>query len=230
MLQDAANRELLKILTRNDWVEILDLGQKKVFQRKFQIIEAFIELVGRYGLHTVVYKDIAQQCSVTRQLVEHHFPSRDQLIHFSYRYLYARLQRLAADSLIAQQGFFAQFRSYVKACAIWTREYPYDNQFLMQVYAIGKIHPVTHELVVRNSRIGNERLCALFKSGRKEGYLKAVPDKDLPYLSSSVQQLIIGYAIVAPSIEISRQKAAEQQLWHGCLALAGIEKREKSRF
>jgi len=34
-------------LARNDWGEILELSHKKVFQRKFQIVEVFKDLVAR---------------------------------------------------------------------------------------------------------------------------------------------------------------------------------------
>ena len=226
MIHSSSDRELLKILARNDWAAIQELAQKKTYQRKFQIIEAFIELVGRHGIHVVVYNDIAKQCAVTRQLVEHHFSGRDQLIQLSYRYLYARLQRHAAESLITQRGFLRQLRAYLEACAQWVRSYPYDNQFLMQVYAIYMIDPSLRELFQRNLAIGNERLCTLLKSGRAEGYLRSVPDRELPQLSSSLQQLIIGYATVAPSLDASRLKLADRQLWRACMALLGVERRE----
>src|ERR1700686_1933910 len=92
-----------KALSRNDWGDILELSKKKAFQRKFQIVETYKNLVAEQGIYKVSHNELAKKCKISRQLLEHHFSTRTDLVLLTYRFIFARLQKIAAEALVTKQ-------------------------------------------------------------------------------------------------------------------------------
>jgi len=223
MSKSKTDRELLAIFSKSDWPEILELAEKRVYRRKFQIIEAFAELVAKHGIHQVTYLDMAKKCKVTRQLVEHHFPDRNALIRLGYRYVYARLQKQAADAIMSREGFREKLRGYIFAVVEWIWNCPHDNGFLMQIYATANTDPKLLQLFTRNIGIGHERIQGLLLSGRDEGFFKDLDPADFRARAKSIQQLLIGFGIVGSVHgERSSREARKQELWRSCKSILGL--------
>ncbi len=213
-----------KALTRNDWGEILALSERRSFQRKFQFVKGFTELVAEKGIHGVTYPEIARRCGTTRQLVTHHFPDHAQLLQLTYRFVYARFQKLASDALLARQGFAQQFIAYVDAVADWVEDYRADARFLAQWYATLQVGEELRELHERNMRIGQERIAALCLRAQKEERLfVGWSSEEALQRASSVQSQLIGY-IITNSVRgpQARTSPARQELRRALLALLGF--------
>jgi len=213
-----------KSLAHNDWGEILELSRKKAFQRKFQIVEAFTTCVAEKGLQKVTHLDLAQRCGVTRQLVDHHFPTSNSLILLTYRYIYSRLQKQAADAIMTRKSFVSRFKAYLESCASWIEKHPADVRFLIHFYAVAPLDKELFNIHERNTKIGQERLSALFRDAKAEGLLSNFDDLRLLDLASSVQQQLIGYMILTSLRKSSplAAKKAREDLFKTCLSILSI--------
>ncbi len=220
----SSSSQLKTLLSRTDWGEILSLLEKKSYQRKFQIVEAFAELVAEKGLSDVIYADIAKKCGITRQLVDHHFPDESQLVALTYRYIYAGFQKIAADAISAREGFQAQFRGYVDAHFVWLKEKRFHARFLIQFYALLQVNPEFAAVQERNLKIGQERIVSLCILARREGFFHNVPDEVLKVRASTFQTFSLGFIAMHVWKDPSRPLDIEpQEFWRVSLSILGIQ-------
>jgi AcrR family transcriptional regulator len=213
-----------KALSRHDWGEILELLEKKTYQRKFQIIEAFLKLAAQDGFHQVSHARIAKECGVTRPVVINHFPTEADLVALAYRYLYARLQKLCADGISSRQGATNQFKGYVEAIARWTFEHRDHASFLGQFFALLRTKVEYRDLFDRNLRIGRERIAAIGEEAQAEGQLGRLSPEALLARAASVQYQVFGF-IVIESANVRAQALEEtklQELIRTCLHAMGL--------
>ncbi len=186
-----------RALSRNDWSEILSLSEKKVFQRKFQIVEAFVALTAKRGFKDVSHADIAKACKITRQLVDHHFPTSSSLLALSYRFIYARFQKDLSDAVLTRVGFASRLQAYLSSVADCILTRPNDAKFLVQFYALRQTDSELLDLYERNTKIGQERLVSLCLAAQKEGALPAFSEAELRTRAASIQMLIMGFLVFA---------------------------------
>jgi AcrR family transcriptional regulator len=219
--------QLRKLLSRTDWGEIQELLEKKTYQRKFQIIEAFTELVAKKGIHQVSHADIAKECGITRQLVDHHFPDANSLIILSYKYIYAGWQKFAADGLVVKSGFSSQLKGYIRGAVQWMIEKHSHARFLVQFYAVVQLDPVLSAFLERNVKIGQERLTALLLSGQSEGLFQGLSEETLAARASSIQVQVFGFLVSHSWKKLELSKASDE-LFQACLALVGIHSKRSS--
>jgi AcrR family transcriptional regulator len=218
---NTADSQLKALLSRTDWGDILQLLEKKAYQRKFQIIEAFTELVSIKGLHRTTHTDIAKKCGIARQLVDHHFPDETSLVTLTYRYIYAGFQKAAADGLTARSGFVNQLNGYIEAVAAWIASKRTHARFLVQFYALLQLNPEFAAIQERNLRIGQERIVSLCNVARKEGLFQNVSDETLAIKASSLQTYILGFLVMHSWKDLVSVEA-RQELWRTSLAILDI--------
>ena len=215
-----------QLLAKNDWGEILTLSEKKAFQRIFQIVNVFKDLVATQGVYNVSHIELAKKCKISRQLLEHHFPSRTDLVLLTYRYVFAKLQKTAADALVTKKSFLEQFKGYIDSCAEWTQSHSSDALFVIQFYAVSSTDPKLFALYNRNRLMGKERMAALLLKGQAEGLpTKRSKDQLLNY-ASSIQKLIIGFAVQNSVSELTKVQLDREtaELWRSTLGIVGIFK------
>jgi AcrR family transcriptional regulator len=211
--QDA---QLRKLLSRTDWGEIQELLQKKSYQRKVQIIEAFTLLVTRFGIHRTSHTEIAKECGITRQLVGHHFPNENDLIVLTYKYIYAGWQKFAADGLMAKSGFVGRLEGYIEGVVRWMVEKRSHARFLVQFYAVVQLDPELSEFFERNVLIGQQRLTALLITGKDEGFFQGLSEQALAVKATSIQVQVFGYLVTHSWKELDPLQAREE-LFQACL-------------
>jgi AcrR family transcriptional regulator len=211
-------------LAKNDWGDIVALSAKKSFQRKFQIIEAFTKLVSENGFHTVTHGDIARECRITRQLVDHHFPTDLSLLLLTYQYIYARFQKVGTDSLVTQEGTLNQFRAYLSSVANWVVDYRSDACFLTQHFALASVYPELLAFHERNMHMGQERIRALLSVFKTEGFLKKIPEDVLSAYAMAIQTQIAGYIVLTSALPKSKIKLRDSvnDLLNSCFAIIGL--------
>ena len=186
-----------KALSRNDWSEILSLSEKKAFQRKFQIVEAYVALAAKRGLGEISHADIAKACKITRQLVDHHFPTNAELVALSYRFIYARFQKEASDAVLARMGFTSRVQAYLNSVSDWMLNRPSDARFLVLFYSLRHSDPALLALHERNTKIGQERIASMCLAAQKEGLLTGLNEVELWIRAASMQKQIIGFLVFA---------------------------------
>lgn len=216
--------QLRKLLSRTDWGEIQELLEKKTYQRKFQIIEAFTELVTKRGLHHTSHAEIAKACGITRQLVDHHFPDDSALFVLSFKYIYAGFQKFAADGLMAKVGLTNQLEGYIDGVVRWMSEKQTHARFLVQFYAVVQLDEEISTFFERNLKIGRERITALLLCGQKEGLFQGMTEELLSKKATAIQIQIFGFLIYHSWKNVEFLKAREELL-QSSFALLGIRSR-----
>jgi AcrR family transcriptional regulator len=213
-----------KTLGKNDWGDIIALSAKKAYQRKFQIIEAFTQLVAQKGFHNISHGDIARECRITRQLVDHHFPTDLSLLLLTYQYIYARFQKVGTDSLVTQEGTLNQFKAYLNAVARWAVDFRPDACFLTQHFALASVYPELQNLHERNIRMGQERIRSLLLVFKQEGLLKNISEDDLAEYAWSIQTQIAGYVVFVSASPKNKIKLEDDAngLIRSCFGIVGL--------
>jgi AcrR family transcriptional regulator len=73
-------------------------------QRRREIADALLRVVGRHGLHGTSLRDVAAEAGVSLRLVQYYFPTKEQLLLFTTSYLARRLSEQAASRAGAAEG------------------------------------------------------------------------------------------------------------------------------
>jgi AcrR family transcriptional regulator len=214
--------QLRKLLSRTDWTEIQELLRKKAYQRKFQIIEAYMALVSKRGIHKVTYADIATECGIDRQLVAHHFPKDQALIILAYRFIYAGFQKHCSDKILARSGFLNRMDAYVEGIVSWAIEQKSHSRFLIQFYALVQLDPELATILERNVAIGSERITALLVSAQKEGFFVGQSKAVLARKAAAAQMLGFGF-LLSQSWKDLEVKRAHRELLDSWMALLGAK-------
>lgn len=215
------NDEFKAAIARNDWDQILELLKKKSYQRKFEIIEAYAELVAEKGLHQVTHAEIAKKCGTSRQVIDHHFPTTESLVTLTYRYVYANFQKVAADGILMRSGVAAQLDGYLGALATWVIEKRSYARFLAQFFALISVDPLYLQLHERNIKMGNDRTVALCLEAMKAKLLPSTSIEVVRRRALIMQSQIAGFVIlfsvkpkasITPEIRASFVRACLQTL------------------
>lgn len=211
------------LLAQNDWGNILELAQKKSFQRKFEIVECFMREVAAHGIQKVDFAQLSRSSKTSRQLIKHHFPTDQALLLLSFRYMYARFQKYCSDALISRSGAVNQFRAYITAIPSWVSQYPSDSRFLVQYFVLSPTDPAMLSLFERNIEMGRRRIQMLLSGFPEEAQIKQKSDERLYETAYSIQKQIAGYVMLASAREKhepTQVKRDQQELLQACLAVA----------
>ncbi len=135
----------------------------KSAKRRLEIIEAVISFLAKNGLENLTHDKIALECGVSRTLVRHYFPSREDLVRASLRFIRARFQDLCLREMRKTDSTLDQFRAYVVTASSWVRHLPNDcRAWLLFYYYCGtdrKFQTLNTELVEQ----GHQRIIAILE-------------------------------------------------------------------
>ena len=82
------------------------------------------------------------------------------MVSLGDRFIYARLQKAAADAVIAREGFVNRLTGYIKSPIVWVADFPSDARFLVQFYALIPLKSEFAALHERNIQIGRDRIAS----------------------------------------------------------------------
>ena len=162
------------------------------------------------------YESLAQSCGISRSLIQHYFPDRDELILTAMRFVRAKYQKLCVDAIATQSTAKGQLKAYLEAACSWPKVYPQDAKIWLLFYyncSINKKYrKVNTELVAQ----GHERIIEMLEGATKG---KALPMKiSLSMRAKIIQGAILNYFLSTLTEEQSKE--FNQELLGAVLASA----------
>jgi AcrR family transcriptional regulator len=86
-------------------------------QRRREIAEALLRVVGLHGLHGMSLREVAAEAGVSLRLVQYYFPSKEQLVLYAASYLTRRLAEQVA-SHVSEAGIAPPPRVVIEATLV----------------------------------------------------------------------------------------------------------------
>jgi AcrR family transcriptional regulator len=86
-------------------------------QRRREIAEALLRVVGLHGLHGMSLREVAAEAGVSLRLVQYYFPSKEQLVLYTASYLTRRLAEQVAAH-VSEAGIAPPPRVVIEATLV----------------------------------------------------------------------------------------------------------------
>lgn len=159
--------------------------------QQIRIIEAAIISYARRGISGTSYTTLADDCSISRPLIHHYFPTLDSLfVMAAKRARSHHLQTTLERTQSAGPGGHDQLREYVNSSFDWIEQNPdYAKFWLLYYYqcSLGGALTREHEELIQ---AGENRI---------EQYLQAMPEnlQHRALLAKTIQMIVIGGTISA---------------------------------
>ena len=100
-------------LTQTVLAELFPSAPSRAQKRQLQILEAAIKLFAKVGIESTTYDQIAIECEVSRPLIQHYFPDREELAFLALTYIRGNLQKIEVDAILAAPTPEAKVKEYV---------------------------------------------------------------------------------------------------------------------
>jgi AcrR family transcriptional regulator len=186
-------------------------------RRKLQIIEQTLEELATRGMDETTYDSLAKACGISRALVQHYFPDRDELFLIAFRFARAKFQKVCVEAIEKHTTPQKQLKAYFEAACSWPRIFPQDAKVWTLFFYHCAIKKKYRKLHSELSGAGHIRVAALMASyGVGSEVLTA----------NQIMNAITGYCVATVTEE--HTKEFNQQLLDStidlCLTLAKIPK------
>ena len=161
-------------------------------RRRLQIVEQAITELATSGLDATTHDSLALACGVSRALVRHYFPDRDDLILITMQYIRARFQKLCIDEILKHDRPREQLRAYIETVCTWKKFFPKDAKVWLLFYYYCGINAKYRKLNSELVKQGQERIAALLEKGVRAREFKA---GKYQVRAKIIQNTITGYFI-----------------------------------
>lgn len=159
-------------------------------KRKLQLLEQTITEIAEFGIDQLTHESLAKACRVSRPLVHHYFPDREELIHLAIRAVRARFQKLCIDEIRKHTEPARQFEAYLLAVCHWADTSPKDVRVWLLFYYYCGTREEYQKLNTELVEQGEERIQAMMKAGNTR-----ISAQEATTKAKLVQNLVTGYFI-----------------------------------
>jgi len=190
-------------------------------RRRLQIIEKSISELATSGLDSTTHESLAKACGISRALVQHYFPDRDELFLIAFRFVRAKFQKLCVDELIKQSSPQDQLKIYIEMACSWPKLAPQDAKVWLLFYYYSGIKIKYRRLNTELVNQGHARISALLEEGAKARGIKLTQPNIRAKL---IQNAITSYYLSALTEEQNGEMKEKMffETVQLCLSLAGI--------
>jgi AcrR family transcriptional regulator len=161
--------------------------------RRVAILEATITLYAGKRADLTSFEDIAGLCEVTRALVQHYFPTREDLLLMASRYVRAGLQQHLVEQLKTSDNRRDQLGAYVQSHFSWAERHPKHARFWTFFFFLCTNKGPYRELNSEVQDLGHRRITELISLGNQTGEFSC-PDAEVH--AKLVQTLIVGALVI----------------------------------
>lgn len=187
-------------------------------KRKMQILHSAVAVYASVGIQAATYEDIAKHCDVSRTLILHYFPDKEDLLRLVMQFVRADMQESAVQAIQSASDPQAQLEAYIRSTFAWIRKKPdYATVWLLFYYLCG-IRPQYKQMHTELAEMGHRRISAMLSEmtpGSRKG------SKALGLRAKSIQMQITG-ALVEAHTEDGRYEFSDlvEATVSACLRLA----------
>ncbi|MDZ4663228.1 MAG: TetR/AcrR family transcriptional regulator [Pseudomonadota bacterium] len=205
-------------IAKTIWGEFMGVGHSKAQQRQIQIVHAALKIIAKEGADRMTFDLLAKKCKVTRQLIIHYFPNREDLLKWGARFVRAHMQQYAVERLSKHPSSKDQLIAYTRSTFEWTRENPNYAKFWAYYYYICGLKKDFQKSNSELVAMGHQRIFALLEVAYKKGESKIKPS----VVNSKLIQNIITAGLLSLTTENydDIQKKIEDWTVQGVLRIA----------
>ncbi len=207
--------------------QILSLPPSKAQQRQIQIVEAAIKVFAAVGIEKATYDKIAKICRVTRPLIQHYFPDKEQLFELVVKYIRGHFQAIAIRAIERGTSETEQLKSYISSTFRWLDDFPEHVQVWMLFYFLSSHHAKYRKINTELVGMGHGRIAALIERGTESGQFES---KDYQIDAKLIQTAITGALVSLTTEDFSiDRKVFEKQVVEECLRIIQPRPTKKKR-
>ncbi|MGZ3773331.1 MAG: TetR/AcrR family transcriptional regulator [Bdellovibrio sp.] len=161
--------------------------------RQLQIIENTVKLCSKGGIEAISFEKIAKACGVTRHLVIHYFPDKEDLVEQTMEYVWASLKLFILERVEKESRAEAKMESYISANLEWARKNKELATFIMLFLHYAATKTKFKKLNTELMRLGQERILGILKQGILEGSFSSTDDLDVE--AKDIQISVLGQMV-----------------------------------
>ncbi|MGZ3774036.1 MAG: TetR/AcrR family transcriptional regulator [Pseudobdellovibrionaceae bacterium] len=161
--------------------------------RQLQIIENTIKLCAKGGTEAISFEKIANACGVTRHLVIHYFPDRDDLIEQAMEYVWASLKLFILERVDKESDAKAKLEVYISSNLEWARKNKELATFFILFLHYASTRPKFKKINSELMRLGQERVLGILNQGISDGSFYC---SDTPAIEAKdIQVSVLGHIV-----------------------------------
>jgi AcrR family transcriptional regulator len=161
--------------------------------RQLQIIEKSIHLCAKDGIEALSYERIAKACGVTRHLVIHYFPDRQDIIEQATEYVWASLKLTILGRVDREKGAVARMKAYLSSNLEWMRDNPELAKFFLLFLHYASTKTRFYKLSTDLFKLGQQRILGILLQGIDEGVFAKIQNPELE--AKDIQISVLGQVV-----------------------------------
>jgi AcrR family transcriptional regulator len=175
-----------------------DLQLSKGDQRRFQIIEAAIECLGREGVQAANLEQVAKRLKTRRSHVTYYFKDWEDLLEAAIKYVIASAQRETIQKIGSASAPEQKILGMVEGAFVWAKKYPDQAAVYLYFHYACATEPRFRNLNAEIRGAGLRRLRALLAEMPGARHL---PDSDRDEAARSLHCLMSAFLLEHLTVE-----------------------------
>ncbi len=187
-------------------------------KRRVQILEGAIACYASHGIEDTTYERIAAHCKVSRTLIIHYFPDRDDLIKLVFQYVRGDMQHAAINAIESAKEPEKRLIAYVQSTFDWIAAKPeFNSAWILSYYHCARKKDF-RALYTEVTSMGHRRIQALIAALKgNERLAKA----ELSLRAKSLQALLTGSLVIVSTEDLTVDRSAFlKRIIQDCLRVA----------
>jgi AcrR family transcriptional regulator len=218
-----ADDQGMSAVLESRWIDFVDeLFAKKPTKsqrRKIEILDATIRFLAKNGIDSLRYADVAEACGVSRNLIQHYFPTLEDLAVSALQAIRARFQRLAVEAIGRETSSVRMLGAYLDSTYDWVKNCPTEAKAWLLFYHYCGIKRVYRDLNTFLVRQGTQRIAALIDAGIRASEFRG--GEDSLVRAKLIQNILTGDLLTTLTEEADAlQKTVRESTARVCMAIA----------
>ncbi len=154
--------------------DLFEFAPTKAQEQQLKIIEAAIASFSINGIEKTTYTNLAKTCGISRPLINHYFPTLDDLFLLTAKYVRRNLLNLAMEELekVKSKNPQEQIQGYFKGCIRWVKEHPHQCSFWFLYFYQASRNKKNRIENTKLVEAGHKRLQDILEFGNESGFWK----------------------------------------------------------
>jgi AcrR family transcriptional regulator len=180
-------------------------------QKRLQILEAAVKMYAKVRIEDLPVEEVARLAKITRPLLQHYYPDKNELFRSAMKLVRAQFQELAIRHIQLAKTPRERIVRYIESTFEWYRENPiHVKSWILYFQACANDNDIKAEHS-QMTTMGQERIIAMLKDGFDRG--------DLNLKAKAIQRIITGALMEIVTEENFDLNLIQQQTVKICLEI-----------
>jgi len=190
--------------------EVIPFRMRKGDLRKIEIIEAAIDCIATDGLDKLTFESLGKRSKIGKSHVRYHFPTLDELVFNTIRYVYAHGQGVVADYIREETKAKNRLKAYINGTFHWMESHPQHAAVVVLLLYLSTSRSQYRKLQTELWATGSERVRAILELMPTNGD-GTQPQRNLKQLSEAIHSHIVGNVFYFTSTDLGGDVSKRKQ-------------------